>query len=371
MLRLVLNDLRADPFRSLFSAAGIAVVVMSAFLLNALSTGVSSVLSAAPVSTNLLIIDASYNHPSDSTIPLSLLDSLKAWTPRPVQQISPSFYRQMRINGRITQLRAAAPGDWPQVYNMSLVEGHWPSSNREVVAGEGLAVANGWHSGAVLEIYGESFSISGIYRAPGTGISAVWMSMDAAQALFGAERSIQMITLVLPPGADPVQVSADLQKSPALAGKFSVFLRDSYTRRNGQFIRDIYGLTAIVSFLALLAVPLSTYSLTLLNIAERARVLGILRAVGFGQSSVHAFLILRALVIAAGAYVLGLGGAEVFIAARHAAGPIFIMGVQLIFALSGSSLGSILAMTLVFAWVGAWWSSRRPMQTSIHILLKD
>jgi len=371
VLRLVLSDLAHDLLHTLFSAVGIAAVVMGTLLLNALSSGLSSFMAAAPLNTNLLLVDAVFTHPTDSTISPKVLAALQAWTPDPIRQISPSFYRQLRVEGRLTQVRAAVPADWPTVYSMTLVDGRWAAANDEIVVGEGLTSALGWQVGSTLVIYGKAFTISGIYRAPGSGFTTLWMSMDAALALFGPQRSVQMLTLVLAPGVDPAAVSRDLQASPALAGDYTIFMRDIYTLRNGQVVRDVYAVAALISVLTLLAVPLSTYSMTLLSLVERARALGILRAIGFSHQSVFNYLLLRALLLAFGAYLLGLGAALVYISLRQAGGPIFMLGARLEFSLTGSQAVMVLAITLFFALTGAWLSSLRLLRLSANDLLRD
>ncbi len=371
VLSLALHDLAHDPLRTVFSTLGIAAVVMGTLLLTSLASGLSNILEAAPVSSNLLIIDTSFIDPSDSTLPPDLASSLKDWMPNPVRQVSASFYRQLRIEGRIIQLRASLPADWPQVYHMSLVEGRWPAAIHEVVVGEGSATANDWPVGHALVIFGEPYTVSGIYRSPGIGFSAIWMSMDAALALFGAERSVQSLVLVLTPGTDPTAVRAELQNLPGISGKYSVILEDSYTRRNGQIISDMFGLITLISLLAMLAVPMSTYSLTLLSLAERARAMGILRAVGFTHRAVRWFLLLRALVLAAGAFLLGLGSALVYIAMRHAAGPLFVLGFPFEFRLTTGQVILFLGITLIFALAGAWFSSYRQLNVPVNELLKD
>lgn len=371
ILRLAVRDLTSDPLRTLFSVVGIAVVLTAVLLLNAMAFGLSDFLDTAPISTNLIILDSSFLDPSDSLIPDHLSASLLNWTPAPIQLISPVFYRQMRVDERVVQLRAAPPDHWQPVYHMLLVEGRWPDAPDEIVVGEGAARGYGWQLGQQLIIYGESFTVSGIFRAPGTGFSALWMLPEAAQQLFGAGYSIQVLTLMLAPGVDPSLVRDELEGSQLLAGQFSVFLEDQYTRRNGQLARDLYHLLTVIGMLGMLAVPLSSYCLTLLNLAERSRALAVLRAVGFTNQAVYAFSVSRTLLVAFAAYLLGLLGAGAFIAARQAQGTIFVIGFPFAFTLTHMHALVFLTITLVFSLFGAWFSGRRVLHMSILDLITD
>ena len=100
---------------------------MAALLLNTLAGGLSIFVTEAPLSTNLVVIDASFIDPSDSTIPPDLPQALQAWTPDPVRRISHNFFRQVRIEEHIMQVRAADPADWEPVHHLALVEGRWPA----------------------------------------------------------------------------------------------------------------------------------------------------------------------------------------------------------------------------------------------------
>ncbi len=370
VLHLALSDLVHDPLRTFFSAVGIASVVMVALVLNGMANGLFILLESAPLSTNLVLVDASFIDISDLTIPQDLIDALSAWVPDPVARISPVFYRQIRIDGHILTLLAAEPAEWEAVHRINLVEGRLPAGLREMMVGEGAVTTYDWKIGQKINIYGEDFTITAIFQAPGLTSSALWIPMTSASDLFKS-RNVQFLTLNIVSGADLEAVSSELQHSPLLAGKYSVFLEDSYTRRNAQLVRDVYGVFNLVSVLALLAIPLSTYSMTLLTLAERTRALGILRAVGFTHSSARWFLLLRALLLALGAYILGWAGLFTIAGAVLAKGPVIILGVIFEMELTVAQAVLFLGITLVFALAGAFFSSNRQLSLSVNELLKD
>jgi ABC-type antimicrobial peptide transport system permease subunit len=136
-------------------------------------------------------------------------------------------------------------------------------------------------------------------------------------------------------------------------------------------VSDLYGIIRLSSLLALLAVPLCSYSLTLLSLAEHTRALGVLRAIGFSHGAARTFLLLRTLCLTFGAFLLGTAAALVYIAARQAGGPIILMGFPFKFNLDGLQTLLFLAITLAFALAGAWLSSARPLQATVSDLLRE
>ena len=152
MLRLALSDLGFDRLRTALSIAGMAAVVVCALLLGALAGALSDFLAAPPASRTLIIIDGNYIDPGDSTLPSGVLIAAQSLQPQFVSRASPMFFRHLRINERLVQLRAAPLEDWSGVYHLSLQAGRWPHNAAEVAVGEGLVASAGWSLGSELLI---------------------------------------------------------------------------------------------------------------------------------------------------------------------------------------------------------------------------
>lgn len=371
MARLAFRDLLHDPLRTLFSAAGTAAVVICSLLLASLGASMRNFVNGAPVSQNLLVIDGSYVDPGDSTIPEEVLQAARERVPSLVVVVSPLFFRHLRVGERLVQVRAAPVTDWQMVHHLTLVKGRFPSLPDEAVVGEGAAAANQWKINSTLTISGGEFTICGIYRAPGASFSAIWIPIERARELFGAERSTQALVLELAAGVDGETVRQQLQQDARLAGRFAVFFEDSYTQRNSAILRDLYGLMYLVSVVALLAVVLGIFSTASLNLAERARQIGILRAVGFSGMHIRQFLLLRALLLAAFAFGLAVVICVLYMNLQPGGGTIYVLGYPMDFRLNGLQTGLYLLMTLGCATGGAWLSARWLFRDPVANLLRD
>jgi hypothetical protein len=365
-----LKDLGFDLLRTLFSAAGMAAVTMGALLLNAFSSSMGTYIYAAPTSSNLLVVDSTTVDPSDSDISPAVLQAAYDLGPELIGRVSPQFFRRLWVSEKLVQVRAAPPEDWPSVYHMSLLQGTWPSGAGQAMVGEGAAAGNHWQIGSVLDVAGNALTVTAIYRAPGASFSAIWLPLEQAQAIFGTERGIQCLALQLTAAADPEEVRRRLQADPRLTNGMAVFFEDAYTHNNIQFLRDVYGLMFAVSIIALLTVALGTYSLTALNLAERAHQIGILRAVGFSYFQLRLFLTLRALLLAGLAFGVGLAVALVYVQIQQTGGPVYINGFPFTFYLGGEQIGLCMGLTLGFALSGAWLSTRWMLNDSVAQLVR-
>jgi putative ABC transport system permease protein len=199
-------------------------------------------------------------------------------------------------------------------------------------------------------------------------LATVWVPLEAAQELFAPRRDYQMMIVQVAPGMDAEEIRQSLQAR--LGERYTVFFEDSYTRRNNQGLQELNGLGKAASVIALLAVTLGTYTATQLSLAERAREIGILRAVGFSRGAVGRLLLVRALLQSLLAFAAGLAAAWAYIVYRQSTAPIFVVGypLTLVVTLRQTLIG--VALTGGLAWLGAWLSTRGLSRVTVHDLLK-
>jgi ABC-type antimicrobial peptide transport system permease subunit len=367
----ILKDMRHDLGRTLLGMLGLAVVIFSYQVLISMADTFAEYLAVPGVSRNLIVTQAEFIDPSDASLDPAALEAARSLEPEFVQRTSPVMFRQIRIGDRLVALRSAPMEDWENVFHLSLTEGRWPTQPFEVVVGEGAARANHWTPGSVLEIYGSPFHVSGIFRAPGASYATVWMPFDQALQLFGTLRPIQGMYVQVADGADVEEVRARLQADPRLSGKFTVFLEDTYTYRNNQFMKDFRSLMLIASGLALLAVVFGTFTITSLSLVERGREIAILRSVGFTPGRVQGFLLLRALLQGLLAYLLGLSAAWVYVAHQQTGDQLYIQGLPISFQISAEQVFMGALWMGAMAILGAWLSSRWLQTVQVASLLRD
>ncbi len=364
-LRLALADLGFDRLRTALSIAGLASVIVCAMLLGATANALSDFLDAPSSGSNLLILDGNYVDPSDSNLPDDVSRAAEALQPQLVSRVSPLFFRQLRVNDRLVQVRAAPLADWATTQHLALQSGRLPGIGHEVVIGEGLAASAGWNLGTVLIVYGRPMTVTGTYRSPGVAFAAVYMPLESARDLFGPERLTQIISVQVAPGADAPTVLTRLASDPAISGRFAVFYEDVYTRRNTEMLRDLLGLMHVASGLAFLAVGLGAYMATALHLAERPRESALLRLSGFSRGQVGAYLLLRTEMLAALAFCVGVPLASAWMGALYAQGPAYVFNVPVRPTVDSGLVAVFGMMTALSAFAGAAISAAGLLRASV------
>ena len=369
LLRYAWLDLTHDWARTLFSVAGMAVLIFSYQILGALSATFAEFSTPPAATRNLVVIQSDAIDHHDAVLDPAALQAARDLGPDWVERVSPVIFKRVRVGDHLIQLRASPLADLQVLSQLTLVEGHWPAAPDEIAAGEGTARANGWILGDRLRIYGSDFRISAIFRSPGTLFASVWMPLDAAERLYGATARYQAMVVQAAPRADLEALRGRLQSDPRVQG-YTVFFEDSYTQRNNQVTSDITVLTGIAAALALGAIIFGTFNATSLSLAEHAREIGCLRAMGFTHLSLRFFLMARALLQGGLAYAGGLAAGMLY-TILHTSRPIAIMGVPLSFSVSPGQAALGLFWVILLALAGAWLSSRRLVITGVADLLRE
>lgn len=368
-LGFALEDLLHDRSRSLLSIAGLAVVVASFIILTSLANALAGALSATSLSRNLLVIQNDVIDPSDAVLDAQALQAVQELVPEWASRASALVFRHTRVGGHVVQLRAADQADWQPVHRLELLQGAWPTRQGEVIAGEGLALANGWQVGMQVHIFGSPFRISGIFRSPGIAFASVWMPIEAFWVLFDRQRSYQAVVVQAAPGVDAEALLVRLQKDPRLAQQYAVYFEDSYTSRNIRALQDLSSLMSIASGVALLGIVFGVYNASSLSSVERSREIGILRGIGFARRTVQRFLWLRALVLALLAYIFGMGMATLFLAGQQAFSPLIVLGVPFVLRLTPGMWLAALLWVSGLSLLGAWLSTRGMFHQRVTELL--
>lgn len=371
MVQLLFKDIWYDRLRVLLTIIALSVAVFTFFILNAFAQAMSDYYQADAASRNLIVVQADSIDPSDSSLEAAVLQAAQDLPDDRVSRVSPVIMRHMRVDERVVILRAAPLEYWENIFHLWLQQGTWPQPSGEVVAGEGTALANGWQVGSKVSIYNRDFLVSGIVSAPGSSYASIWMPVEAAHSLFGDERGYQGLYIQAAAGADIENLRQQLIQNPAFSERYAVFFEDSYASRYNQILKDLNSLMVIASNLALLAVCLGTYTATNLDLTERSREVGMLRAVGFLHRHVLQALAARALLQTWLAFSAGLAAALAYIGYRQAHDPLFVLGVNFNFHITWQMVGQGLFLTSLCALAGVWLSARYLLRSQTTDLLRQ
>ena len=370
MIHLTLRDLRHDAPTFAFSIIGLAVLVFAFLLMIPLSMAVGRIGEAGGVPQNLIIIERDALQPEQSRVAPGLADKVSGILGDRLERLDPVIFRILRIEDHPMQLRGVAPESWEATFRLRLLEGAWPSNPSEVVIGQLAAQTGGWRTGGTIEVYGRIFQVAGIADGPGTKTHAIWMSYAAASDLFGAQRGAQVLVAHLNPSADPLSSRQDLEAELRAYGSgYDAYFEDALVREYGAALHDLRSLSILTAAIAIVSVILGSHNLAWLAAEERLRLLGILRAVGFDRRSVGRYLLLRATIISAAAYLLAYSGAGLFIRFNAAVGRLTIGGTETALQLSPEVAFVGLFLSCVASLTGTWFTVRSVLGASPASLL--
>jgi hypothetical protein len=343
----------------------LAAVVTAYLILTALSQAYSRYgLTQASQFTNLMLLESTALDPMESSLDSNVLQAAESIKDQQVQKVSPMIFRHMSIDQRMMQVRAAPVEDMPTVYRLGLSQGSWPMNVDELVASEEVIQITNWKLGDVVRIYGSDFHLVGIVKASGSKFASLWMSLQAGEKLFGSGRGYQIIFIQIKPGSNAEDVRLAMETRFKALGRYGVYLENQVSDRYYQTTMNIRRLNLLELIVALLAATFGTFIATSLMLLERLREVAILRCVGFIPAVVRRFLFARILLQVIPAYLIGLGVVLIYVHNKQTFDPIVIQAETMPLSLPVWSIALGLVLTVCFAGLGVWLSTRHYFNTS-------
>lgn len=337
MWRATLKSLFARKFRLVLSALsivlGIAFVAGSLMFTNLLSRGFDEIVQAAVADVNVSDATATANGHgtwAESTQFLTPADLKKvqdiAGVTTAVGQVGRTSVYLLDKDDRVVGI-PGAPGiaaNWHTtpaaggITSTRIVEGHEPKSDREVVVDPGSVERAGYRVGDKVRIATpfdgvQEFTLvgTGTYGSGSTaGASYLFFTLPEAQRLFVDGKNVyQSIWISIDAGADADAVAKHV--ADVLDGDWTVKtgasmandIRDRLNTGMG-FINNFLLIFAAIALLIAALLILNTFSIL---VAQRAREMAVLRAIGATRSQVRGSVLLEAVIMGVIGATFGIG----------------------------------------------------------------
>jgi putative ABC transport system permease protein len=365
-LLIALRDMGADRRRSLLSLVALAPIVAAFLVLMGVAAGLRG-QSFDPSEQNILLLSPNSLDPASGRLDPGVLDLVDTVGGADVASAGPVIFRPMKVGEAIVQLRAAALREWEQVHGLALLDGSWPEPGSDQIAvTEGVAAATGWNVGSTADIYGTTFTVGALVRAPGTKFASVWMSYRRADRLFEGATGFQMVVVRPSAGADAVALRDRL--AAEANGRYSAYFESEAAAEQSSRLGVADELAAAATLVGSAALAFGSFNLTALTLAERRRDLGIARSLGFSPRAIAAVAVLRAVVLALGAALLGSIVAAVFVGL---VGTTTLRSFVIEVAVPAAAWPAAAAMCTLAAGAGAWLAQRPSSRRPIRDLLEE
>lgn len=365
LLRLAWRDLAADRIRSALHVAAIAPIVAAYLILIAIAGGLRD--QAIPLDMQaIVLLSPNVLDPASGRLDPSILDLAAEVGGDDVESVNPMIFRPIRMDDRIVQLRAAPFETWQTVHDLTLLAGLWPQQRDDIAITEGVAVATGWEVGTRIEIFGTTFTVSGLVRAPGTKFASVWMPFERADELFEGQSGIQMVTVVPAPSSD-IRALRD-RLDAASDGTYATYFESALVATQGARESAVDNLATVSTIIGIAALAFGGFNLAALTLVERRRDVGIARALGFAPRAVTALGLTRAAILAAAGFAVGAVGATAVLTTTEQT---TVRGFVFEPSLPVSAWVLGVTLTGITSLAGTWFAVRRVATTSPSLLLEE
>jgi len=301
-LRFAVRDTVADWRRSVVHIWAIVPMVVAYLIMIAVAGGLRGDAVELELQ-NIVLLSPNALDPASGRLDPAALELAAEVGGSEVTSVTPMIFRPIRVDDRIVQLRAAPIQTWQEIHGLTLLSGSWPVADDEIVITEGIAIATDWDLGTRVEIFGTTFTISALLRAPGTKFASVWMDFQRADRLFEGQSGFQMVTIKPAPGADFLSLHDRLEV--ASEGEYSVYFEDDLAERQTARAAAAESIAAVATIVGVAALIFGGFNLAALALSERRRDLGIARSIGFSRRTVGTVALLRSAMVASVGYLVG------------------------------------------------------------------
>jgi putative ABC transport system permease protein len=358
--KLVFNSFRRDARKKAIAAAAVALATaLATFLLNwSFNLGDKIQRDLRAYGANILILPGGERLPfsiggsefpvlpGDSYLKLQEMEGLKDifWRNQ-IVAMAPLLPQPVRYEADVITLVGAELGERDPKSDLRhaapylAVDGRWPRSGREVVAGKKLAEKYGWNAGREIalefEDRSQTFQITGILKSGGIEDTQVIASLPAVQSFTrheGVFKQLLVSALVTPENAlfqkhrlNPRSLTPEeferFSCTPFIANVSADIVRSFHgaearvvrqvSRTEEKISQKMNWLMLLVTLAALVAASLTMTSTTTAMILERKKELALMKAIGSHNAFIAFYLFSEIFLLGAlgslGGYGLGSG----------------------------------------------------------------
>ncbi len=368
-LALLVKDMTRDGWRTFITVINLSVFLCCYFCLAAVAKAASAFGTQEEDRSSLMVIQNNVFDPGDSILTEEQFQPIRELMPGMVNAVSPMIFRLLKIESQLIQVRAAPLADLEPVYHLELISGNWPAGENEAVIGTGTAAMTGWKVGKTIRVFGRDFVITGVISSPGTKSSAVWIDLAAAENLFGTSGVYQFAWANVAPGMNAEEVQAILQKDPRLVDRYQVYFVDHLYEQYTRALNDVAGISSVLVLISLIMVMFGTYGSIYLTLAERARELTILRAIGFSSRSIRDILTARTLMQVIAAFITSWILSILILKYLSNVYPIVVHAILLEVNITPGMFLIGMLLALLFGWIGVVLPMIRVTNTEVHTMM--
>jgi ABC-type antimicrobial peptide transport system permease subunit len=206
----------------------------------------------------------------------------------------------------------------PAILRSSVTEGRFLTAGKtEALVEAAYARQFGIKPGSIVTVAGRQYPVVGLVdasHAAKIAVANVYMSVQEAQSLATASKSLQSVSPFGPGDVNLLFIKADQENTIGVASalkgilgeKTAVATPESFLKLLGSLFALSDKFTLAASIIAILIATLVAFKTMAGNVTERAREIGVLKAVGWTNRNVSTQLMIESVIQCFIAGVLGL-----------------------------------------------------------------
>lgn len=303
------RNLLRDVPRFFQKTGGAALVVFLVFAAGSFNEGMDSALSATGSPENVILLSAGSEESVERSEIAIQAETLAASGIRGIQQRlgSPAVSGEVHFMGKIGisdkhsaqgLLRGITPSAFEVHRKVRIIEGDYPRSGQVLVGRLAHKVLNiseeTLSPGKTVTFEGQTFEISGIFKAPGTVMeSELWFNRNDLMTLI--QRDALSCAVIRLENTEQF-ASADLFTKQRLDLELTAIRESEYYQKLSQFYAPIRAMTWLTAGLIAAGAIFGGFNMMYAAFASRIRELATLQAIGFSRTAIFISLLQESLL---------------------------------------------------------------------------
>lgn len=304
---LITRNLLRQKTRTALTLLGISIGIATIVTLGLVSAGLKEYFSSqmTPQGSNFTVAQAGAADLSFSFFNESLIGDLQ--NTKGVARAEGILLQIMPVKGNPYFMVAGGTADSVKMANYKVTKGRLFSDNKnEMILGRSAAKMLNKKIGDSITVLGSDFEIVGLYSAENDATeSGSAVPIKPLQDLAKRNGKVTMGFVAVDTGADPKAVAKTVEKE--FKSELVTISNIDEVAKVDQGFTIINGAVWAISFLAILIGGIGVMNTMIINVFDRIREIGVLKALGWRRRKVIWMILGEAVLVGVGAMVIGSG----------------------------------------------------------------
>ncbi|MGB9936749.1 MAG: ABC transporter permease [Methanobacterium sp.] len=330
--KLSFKNFKRRKLRSALTMLGVIIGVTALVVLMGIGTGMTSYMKEETESLmgDITIVNSSGGSGFTGSTGDKFLNPAAVSKIENMSQIY-DIKKETQFYSELNNMQIAVQGisDWNQIKI---------NGTSGVVISKSLADDFNYKIGSNITIKGHKLTVTGITNEGGLGIGLLFLNIDKALNM----NDNNVSTISANTKGDPDTVKKDIESS---INGTSAFTKNDYTKQIDNIMQTVTLFVSAIASVALLVGVISIINIMLVNVSERTREIGVLKAIGFTNREILGSILTEAGLLGFMASVIGIIAAAILMEAG-----IILYGPQL--GIENMSFAQMLPLWLVVGVIG-------------------